>query len=280
MREIQYDQIVTVVAQLCQEANWNLGDDVLTALKNALEREESNVGRVCLADMIKNAEIAMMEKMAICQDTGMAVLFIEYGQEIVIRGGDFQAAIDEGIRQGYVEGLLRKSVVKDPFERINTGDNTPAVVHTTIVSGDRLRITVAPKGFGSENMSRIEMLTPSEGLEGVKQFIVDTVDRAGANACPPVIVGVGVGGTMEKAALLAKEALLREVGTAHPDPKVGAVEAELLEQINKLGIGPQGLGGRWTALAVHINMFPTHIAGLPVAVNMSCHVTRHKTAVI
>lgn len=210
----------------------------------------------------------------------MAVFFVEYGQEIVVTGGGFEDAIHAGVRRGYTEGLLRKSVVRDPLDRVNTGDNTPAIIHTTIVPGSELRITIAPKGFGSENMSGVKMLTPGDGVEGVKDFVVETVSRAGANPCPPIVVGVGIGGTMEQAALIAKKALLRKVGTLNDRPDLAELEAELLERINRLGIGPQGLGGRMTALAVHINTYPTHIAGLPVAVNISCHVTRHKTAVI
>lgn len=280
MREIDYQQIVETVAALCIEANCNLGADVEQALKNGLAREESLVGRECLQNIIENAELARTERMPICQDTGMAVLFIEYGQELMIRGGDFVEALNEGVRRGYTEGFLRKSVVADPLNRVNTKDNTPAVVHTKIVSGSQLRITMAPKGFGSENMSQVKMLTPAQGIAGVKAFVVDVVSQAGANPCPPIVVGVGVGGTMEQAAIMAKEALLRDLGTINSKPELVQLEQELLTAINNLGIGPQGLGGRCTALAVHINSFPTHIAGLPVAVNISCHVTRHKTAVI
>ena len=280
MREIETGTISDLVARLCREANTNLGSDLHEALEKAMAAEESPVGRECLRNLIDNAAIAREEGMPICQDTGMTVIFVEYGQEIVVRGGEFSAAIQEGVRRGYREGYLRKSVVADPFNRVNTGDNTPAVIHTRIVPGTQLKITVAPKGFGSENMSRLAMLTPAQGVAGAKQFIVETVSLAGANPCPPIVVGVGIGGTMEKAAQLAKEALLREIGTANPEPSLAALESELLSAINKLGIGPQGLGGRCTALAVHINTYPTHIAGLPVAVNISCHVTRHKTGVI
>jgi len=280
MREISYQTIVDTVARLCVEANCRLGDDVYQSLKAAYETEVSPVGKVCLQNIIENAEIARDEYIPICQDTGMAVFFVEYGQEIVVTGGGFEDAIHAGVRRGYTEGLLRKSVVRDPLDRVNTGDNTPAIIHTTIVPGSELRITIAPKGFGSENMSGVKMLTPGDGVEGVKDFVVETVSRAGANPCPPIVVGVGIGGTMEQAALIAKKALLRKVGTLNDRPDLAELEAELLERINRLGIGPQGLGGRMTALAVHINTYPTHIAGLPVAVNISCHVTRHKTAVI
>ena len=280
VREITTEQITQLVAHLCREANITLGPDIIAALQKAYENEESPVGRQCLQSAIENAGIAKRESMAICQDTGMVVVFIDYGQEITVRGGDILEAINEGVRRGYHEGYFRHSVVRDPLHRVNTGDNTPAVVHTRIVPGDKLTITVTPKGFGSENMSRMAMLTPAQGLQSVKEFIVETVNLAGANPCPPVVVGVGVGGTMEMAALLAKKALLRDVGTINPDPFQANLESELLSEINKLGIGPQGLGGRCTALAVHIMTYPTHIAGLPVAVNLSCHVTRHQTGSI
>lgn len=280
MREITVEQVTELVARLCRVANTTLGPDIITALQKGYEFEESPVGRDCLRSAIENAQIAKRESMAICQDTGMVVVFIDYGQEIIVSGGDLSTAINEGVRRGYHEGYFRNSVVRDPLHRVNTGDNTPAIVHTRIVPGDKLTITVSPKGFGSENMSRMAMLTPAQGLQSVKEFIVETVNLAGANPCPPVVVGVGVGGTMEMAALLAKRALLRDVGTVNPDPFQADLEKELLEEINKLGIGPQGLGGRCTALAVHIITYPTHIAGLPVAVNLSCHVTRHQTGSI
>jgi fumarate hydratase subunit alpha len=280
VREITTEQITELVARLCREANISLGPDIIAALQKGYELEESPVGRECLQSAIKNAEIARDESMAICQDTGVVVVFMDYGQEITVSGGDISEAINEGVRRGYHEGYFRHSVVRDPLHRVNTGDNTPAVVHTRVVPGDKLTITVSPKGFGSENMSRLTMLTPAQGLEGVKEFILETVSLAGANPCPPVIAGVGIGGTMEMAALLAKRALLREVGTVNPDPFQADLETELLSEINKLGIGPQGLGGRCTALAVHIMTYPTHIAGLPVAVNLSCHVTRHQTGSI
>jgi fumarate hydratase subunit alpha len=280
MREINAALITGLVARLCQDANYYLRADLLASLTRAVEREESPVGVECLQGIIKNAAIARKERIPICQDTGMAVVFIEYGQEVTVTGGDFTQAVNEGVRQGYREGYLRKSVVSDPLNRSNTGDNTPAVIHTTIVPGDQLKITVAPKGFGSENMSRIAMLTPALGLAGVKQFVVETVSLAGANPCPPLVVGVGIGGTMEQAALLAKKSLLREIGTINPEPALAKLEDNLLTAVNQLGIGPQGLGGRCTALAVHIDSYPTHIAGLPVAVNLSCHVTRHQSGVV
>lgn len=280
MREITVEQITELVARLCREANILLGPDIVNALQKGYELEESPVGRECLRSAIENAQIARTESMAICQDTGVVVVFMDYGQEITVSGGDISEAINEGVRRGYQEGYFRNSVVRDPLHRVNTGDNTPAVVHTRIVPGNKLTITVSPKGFGSENMSRLVMLTPAQGLQSVKEFVLETVSLAGANPCPPVIAGVGIGGTMEMAALLAKRALLREVGTVNPDPFQADLEAELLLEINKLGIGPQGLGGRCTALAVHIMTYPTHIAGLPVAVNLSCHVTRHQTGSI
>jgi fumarate hydratase subunit alpha len=280
MREITVDRITELVSRLCREANFDLSADVYTSLQRALEAEESPVGAECLRGIIQNAEIARKERIPICQDTGMAVVFVEYGQEVIVTGGDFNTAIHEGVRQGYREGFLRKSVVGDPLLRVNTGDNTPAVIHTKIVAGDRLTFTVAPKGFGSENMSRLVMLTPAQGVDGVKQFVVESVKLAGANPCPPIVAGVGIGGTMELAAFMAKEALLRDIGTVNPDAAMADLEEELLTAINRLGIGPQGLGGRSTALAVHINSYPTHIAGLPVAVNISCHVTRHKRGFI
>lgn len=280
MREIAVEQIIEAVSGLCRDSNINLGADLTGGLEKALAEEESPVGRECLRGIIENAKIARSEGIPVCQDTGMAVIFVEYGQEVVIRGGDFREAINEGVRRGYCEGYLRKSVVADPLNRVNTGDNCPAVIHTEIVPGDRLRITVAPKGFGSENQSRLGMLTPAQGREGVKEFIIQTVSLAGASPCPPLVIGVGVGGTMEMAALLSKKALLRELGTRNPDPYWADFETELLREINDLGIGPQGLGGSVTALGVHIIPYPTHIAGLPVAVNISCHVTRHQSAVL
>jgi len=280
MREIDFSQITDVVEKLCIQANYELNGDILAALEEGMELEESETGRRVLCQLAENARIAARERMAICQDTGMAVVFIELGQDVHIRGGSLSEAVNEGVRRGYEKGFLRKSVVSDPFERINTRDNTPAVIHYDIVEGDRIRIAVAPKGFGSENMSGVRMLKPSDGIEGVKSFILEMVDRAGPNPCPPIVVGVGVGGTMEKAALLAKKALLRPVDRRSGDERIRKLEEEMKELINGLGIGPAGLGGRLTAIAVNIEVFPTHIAGLPVAVNISCHVTRHAEAVI
>lgn len=262
------------------EANYYLGDDVVQALQQALKTEESPLGRSILAQLIENQQIARSEQIPICQDTGFAVLFVNLGQEVRITGGNLIDAINEGVRQGYIEGYLRKSIVRDPLNRVNTGDNTPAVVHLEMSPGDRLSITIAPKGGGSENMSEVRVLKPADGVEGVKQFVIDLVRRSGGNPCPPIIVGVGIGGTFEKCAELAKRALLRELGSQHPDPFYANLEKELLSEINKLGIGPQGLGGSTTALAVFIEPYPCHIASLPVAVNIQCHAARHKSAVI
>jgi len=275
MREIHIKTITEAVERLCIEACCYLGDDVKQLLKEAKEKEASSFGRSILDQLLQNIRLSEEEHVPLCQDTGMAVVFLEIGQDAHIIGGPLNEAIHEGVRRGYKKGYLRKSVLT-PIDRKNTGDNTPAIIHTEIVPGDHVKITVAPKGFGSENMSRLQMLKPAEGLEGIKKFILDTVTAAGANPCPPVIVGVGIGGTMEKAALLAKKALLRKAGTHHPDPSIARLEEEMLEQINKTGIGPQGLGGTTTALAVHIDVYPTHIAGLPVAINMQCHAARHK----
>ncbi len=280
MRVIKADEIISAVAKLCIDANRNLGSDVYHTLRRAAETEESPIGRSVLEKIVENADIAREKQMPICQDTGMAVFFVDMGSEVLIEDMTLDEAINEGVRRGYTEGYLRKSVVADPMRRVNTGDNTPAVVHLTQVRGDKLTITVAPKGFGSENMSGIKMLKPSDGEEGVKDFVVEVADRGGSNPCPPIVVGVGIGGTMEKAAILAKKALTLPLDAHNPDPYYAAMEDELLERINRLGIGPQGLGGRTTALKVNILTFPTHIAGLPVAVNISCHVTRHKTVVL
>jgi len=281
MREINVAQITDVVAKLCIDSNYYLPEDVTKALERALEKEESELGREILADILKNAEIARTNDVPICQDTGLAVFFIELGQDVRVVGGDFNAAIDEGVRRGYKDGYLRASSVDDPLiVRKNLGDNTPAIVHVKIVPGDKIKLTIAPKGVGSENMSALGMLTPSAGVAGVKKFVVDTVDKAGSNPCPPVVVGVGIGGTIEKTALLAKQALLRTIGEYNPNPEIAKIERELLEEINNLGIGPQGFGGRMTALAVHIETFPAHIGGMPVAVNLQCHVARHKEAII
>ncbi len=253
---------------------------MLSAFTKAAEQEVSPSGKDILKLLLDNARIAKEEKIPICQDTGFTVVFIELGQDVYIDGGNLVEAVNEGVRKGYLEGYLRKSIVGDPLKRENTGDNTPCVIHTTVVPGDKLKITVAPKGGGSENMSALKMLKPADGLPGIKKFIVDTVKAAGPNPCPPLVIGVGIGGTMEKAAIMAKEALLRNVGTANPDKDLAQLEKELLDDINKLGIGPQGLGGKVTALAVHIKTFAAHIASLPVAVNINCHASRHKSVTL
>ncbi|MCK8828268.1 fumarate hydratase [Natroniella acetigena] len=273
---IHVEEVTKVVAEMCMEANYVLGEDILEGYQQALEREESAVAQEVLETLIENAKIAKEEKMPICQDTGMTVIFLELGQDVEIEGGSLTEAINEGVRQGYQEGYLRKSVVADPLERENTGDNTPAIIHTELVPGDKIKLTVAPKGFGSENMSQIKMLKPADGVEGVKEFVLKAVEEAGSNPCPPIVVGVGIGGTFEKAALLAKKALIRPIGLCNQQEELAQLEEELLVKINQLGIGPQGFGGETTALAVNINDYPTHIAGLPVAVNINCHVTRHK----
>jgi len=280
VREIDAKSVRTAVAELCVKANVEISPDIASAIKAARARETGDTAAWVLDALIENAEIAAAERMPICQDTGMAVVFVEIGQDARVVGGSLADAINGGVRDGYEAGFLRKSVVSDPIRRINTGDNTPAVIHYTVTSGDCLKITVAPKGFGSENMSAVKMLKPSDGLDGVKDFIMGCVTAARANPCPPVIVGAGVGGTMEKAALLSKTALLRPVGQPNPDPFWAEIEAEMLKKINATGIGPAGIGGNTTALAVNIEVYPTHIAGLPVAVNMGCHVTRHAEATL
>mgnify|MGYP005841163903 CR=1 FL=1 len=281
MHEITVQEITDTVARLCMEANYILPEDVLASLRAAREAEPSPVGKEVLDQILENADIARQEQMPLCQDTGLTVVFLEVGQDVHIIGGSLVEAINEGVRRGYTEGYLRKSVVDYPFSRrINTGDNTPAVIHTDIVPGDRLKITVVPKGGGSENMSFLGMLTPALGRQGVVDFVVNAVDKAGANPCPPIIVGVGIGGTIDQTTLLAKRALLRKVGEPHPDAEVAALEAEILERVNGLGIGPQGFGGRTTALAVHVETYPCHIASLPVVVNIQCHSARHKEAVL
>lgn len=280
MREIHVSTIIETVAKLCTEANFFLGKDVMDAINKAKEKEASTLGKDILEQLIANAAIAREELVPMCQDTGYAVIFVELGQDVHIVGGALTAAINEGVCKGYTEGYLRKSIVGHPLERKNTGDNTPAVIHVNIVEGTQLKITVAPKGGGSENMSAIKMLKPSEGVEGVKKFVVETVKAAGSNPCPPILVGIGIGGTFEKCAYLAKEALLRPVGEQNKLPDIAKLEQDLLEQINNLGIGPQGLGGRTTALAVHIEIYPAHIASLPVAVNINCHAARHKEAIL
>ena len=275
MREIHTNQITTAVRDLCIDANTHLGEDVLEAFARAIDQEVSPTGKDILEKLVVNAGIAKAEEIPICQDTGFAVVFVELGQEVHLVGGDLTEAINEGVRQGYQEGYLRKSVCH-PFSRKNTGDNTPAVIHFDIVPGDGLKLIVAPKGGGSENMSRVTMLTPAVGVQGVKDFVVQRVKESGANPCPPTIVGVGIGGTFETAALLAKRALLRPLGSENPDGELATLERELYQEINNLGVGPQGLGGRITSLAVHVNMMESHIASLPVAVNIQCHAARHK----
>jgi fumarate hydratase subunit alpha len=279
MRQIEAREITRAVKEAAIAANYDLGADLLAALARGEEAEESPAGRDIFRQLLENARIAAQEGVPLCQDCGLAVVFVELGQEVHVVGGDLEQAIQEGIRQGYGEGYLRKSLCH-PLTRANTGDNTPAVIHTKVVPGDRLKLVVVPKGGGSENMSRLYMLKPAEGVAGVKEKVVATVREAGPNPCPPIIVGVGIGGTFEQAALLAKKALLREVGAPNPDVELAALERKLLQAINDLGIGPQGLGGRITALAVHILMQPCHIASLPVAVNIQCHASRHKEVVL
>jgi len=280
MREIDVSEIIPKVRTLCMEANYFLGEDVLNALKKASETEESPVGKGILGDIVENARIAREQQVPMCQDTGFAVFFVEVGQDIHFTGGSLTSAVNEGVRQGYKDGYLRKSILGDPIKRVNTKDNTPAVVNYDIVPGDKLKIVFAAKGGGSENMSEVKMMKPSDGVEGLKDFVIDRVRRSGGNPCPPVIVGVGVGGTFDKCAQLAKKALLRQIGSKHPDPFYADLEAELLEKVNKIGIGPQGVGGRTTALAVFIEVHPCHIASFPAAVNMQCHAARHKEVII
>ncbi|MCL5046920.1 MAG: fumarate hydratase [Actinobacteria bacterium] len=280
MREISAKVVTEEVTRLCQEANFDLGRDVLEAFAQALKTEESPTGRGIIEQLIENAKIAREERVPMCQDTGFAVFFVELGQDVHVVNGGLIDAINEGVRKGYTEGYLRKSIVGHPLERKNTGDNTPAVVHVDVVPGDQLKIIIAPKGGGSENMSALKMLKPAEGVEGVKKFVLEKVKEAGPNPCPPIVVGVGIGGTFEKAAYLAKKALLRPVGQHSELPDVAALEKELLEKVNALGIGPQGLGGTTTALAVNVEVYPAHIASLPVAVNINCHAARHKEVVL
>jgi fumarate hydratase subunit alpha len=279
MREVNVKMITEKVRALCMEANTDLEEDVLQAFDRAMEKEESPLGIEILKELKENARIAKEERVPICQDTGFAVIFLELGQEVHLVGGGLREAIFEGVRQGYRDGFLRKSICH-PFSRANTGDNTPAIIHTEIVPGEKVKITVAPKGGGSENMSRVVMLTPSDGVEGIKRFVVQRVKESGSNPCPPTIVGVGIGGTFEQAALLAKKSLLRPLGSRNPDPELDKLESEILNEINRLGIGPQGLGGRTTSLAVHILMMPCHIASFPLAVNIQCHAQRHKETII
>ncbi|MDM7926350.1 MAG: fumarate hydratase [bacterium] len=280
IRELPTQTVTDTVARLCVEANFFLGEDVLAKLRDCLEREESPLGKSVLEQVLGNAAAAREKQVAMCQDTGYAVVFLEIGQDVHFTGGGLMESVQEGVRRGYQSGPLRKSVVRDPLRRVNTGDNTPAIVHCEIVPGDRVRLIVAPKGGGSENMSEVKMLPPSAGREGVMDFVADRVRRSGPNPCPPVIVGVGLGGTFEKCAFLAKKSLLRTLGEPHPDPYYAEMESELLERVNALGIGPMGYGGRCTALAVHVEAHPCHIASLPVAVNIQCHAARHKEAVL
>ena len=281
MKEIDVNEIICMVKKLCIDANYYIGEDVIAKIKEFKEKEESPVAKNVLDILLKNYELAAKEQMPICQDTGIAVCFVEIGQDVHIVGGDFTEAINEGVRQGYKDGYLRKSMVDDPImDRINTKDNTPAIIYTEIVPGAKIKITVVPKGGGSENMSEIKMMKPADGIESVIDFVVDRVKRSGGNPCPPIVVGVGLGGNFEQSALLAKKSLLRSLTEKNPDPKWAKVEEEILIKINNLGIGPQGLGGRTTALAVHILSKPCHIASMPVAVNVQCHVARHKSAVI
>ncbi len=279
MREINVNKIKDIVKNFCMEANFFLGEDVVNAFKKGLEVEESPVGKNVLNILLENAEISAKEELPICQDTGVAVIFLEIGQDVHFTGGNLYEAINQGVREGYKEGYLRKSMC-DPFTRANTGDNTPAVIHTTIVPGDKVKITVAPKGGGSENMSLQLMLKPSDGLEGIKKMIIDRASIAGPNPCPPIIIGVGIGGNFERSAILSKMSLLRELGSSNPNPELDKIEKELVVTINNLGIGPQGLGGRVYCLGVHILMEPCHIASLPVAINMQCHAARHKETII
>ena len=280
MREVSTDEITKNIKEMCIEANYILSDDVKNKIINSAAVENSEIGKKILSQLEENMEIAEREQIPICQDTGMAVVFIKIGQEVHITGGSLEDAINQGVREGYTEGYLRKSVVKDPLIRENTKDNTPAIIHYEIIPGDKVEITVAPKGFGSENMSRVCMLKPADGIEGVKNAVIETVKLAGPNACPPVVVGVGIGGTFEKCALLAKKALTRDINSESSIDYVAELENELLDEINNLNIGPGGLGGKITALGVNIETYPTHIAGLPVAINMCCHVNRHKKRIL
>ena len=280
MKTINVNEIIKTVKELSIEANYYLPNDVKEAIEEAEKNEKWPIANNILNKILENSQIASAEKMPICQDTGMACVFIDIGQDVHITGGSLEEAINEGVRQGYAEGFLRKSVVKDPLHRVNTNDNTPALIYYNMVPGDKVKITVAPKGFGSENMSRIAMLKPSDGLEGVKNFVLETVRMAGPNPCPPIVIGIGIGGSFDKAAYLAKKALIRPVNENNTDEFYGNLEKELLEEVNKIGIGPQGFGGKTTALALNIETYPTHIAGLPVAVNINCHATRHKERVL
>jgi len=281
MREIKTDRIIDTVEKLCIDANYNLGEDVEKLIREGMATEESVFGKYIFEQILDNVKLARNEKIAMCQDTGLAVVYIEVGQEVHITGGSLEEAINEGVRRGYKNGYLRKSAVDDPlFKRVNTTDNTPAIIYTDIVPGDKIKIMVVPKGGGAENMGGIKLLKPSDGVQGVIDFVVKTVTEAGGNPCPPVVVGVGIGGTMDKATVIAKKALARKAGQPNENPDYARLEKEILEKINKSGVGPQGLGGRVTALAVHIEYFPTHIATMPVAVNLNCHASRHAEATI
>ena len=280
MREFPVSQLTDVIERLCIEANTYLPEDVRCAIERSRAAEDGSIAQGVLDKIIENYGIADRDAVPICQDTGVACVFLEIGQDVHFVGGNLREAVDEGVRRGYTNGYLRKSVVRDPLQRVNTGDNTPAMLYTEIVPGDKVTVTLAPKGFGSENMSVLQMLKPSAGLQGVKDVIIGAVEAAGPNACPPMVIGVGIGGTFDKAALLAKKALMRPLGSHHADPFYAELETEMLEKINSLGIGPQGFGGRTTALGLNIETMATHIAGMPVAVNINCHVTRHKTEVL
>ena len=280
MREIDTGQIVQAVKEMCLEANYDLGPDMMRAFGQALEREESPIGQEVLRQLIENANIARQERVPMCQDCGVAMVFAEIGQDVHITGGYFLDAINEGVRQGYQDGYLRKSILNDPIHRVNTKDNTPAVIHLEMATGDRLKLIVAPKGGGAENMIQMRMLKPSDGVEGIKRLVLETVAKAGPNPCPPIILGVGIGGTFEKAALISKKALFRKIGTPHPDPDIAALEKDLLEAVNALGIGPLGFGGRVTALAVHAEVFACHLVSLPVAVSINCHAHRHQERIL
>ena len=280
MREIQVSTITEAVQQLCIDANYHLPEDVKCAIEGCRACEDGSIACGILDKIIENYQIANKENVPICQDTGMACVFLEIGQDVHLVGGDLTEAVNEGVRRGYADGFLRKSVVADPVRRGNTGDNTPAMIYTEIVPGENVKITVGPKGFGSENMSAVRMFKPSVGLQGIKDFILETVENAGPNPCPPIVVGVGIGGTFDKAALLAKKAIMRPLDSHHPDPFYAQLEEEMLQKVNELGIGPQGFGGKTTAIGLNIETLPTHIAGMPCAININCHVTRHKTEVL
>ncbi len=275
MREVNVKEISDAVREICIKSNTVLGEPEVEYIKKMQDVEESPTGKEILSMLLENARVAREEQIAICQDTGFAVIFIDLGQDVHLVGGDLNEAVADGVRRGYADGYLRKSILSDPIKRVNTGDNTPPVIHLTLVPGEKVKIVVAPKGGGSENMSAVRMLKPSDGIEGVKSFVVETVERAGGNPCPPIVVGVGIGGTFEKCAYLAKKALLRPLGRRHPDPFYAEVEEDLLRRVNNTGVGPQGLGGRVTALDVHVEVHPCHIASLPAAVNLNCHATRH-----